>query len=246
MRTKIKGEFAMVTGIGCHAKIFDYLNLPGVNALHGRVIPTCLGMKIGNPNLNLIGFSGDGDAYSEGLDHLIHAARYNSNFKYFVHNNQIFALTVGEPTATTELGFKDKSTPEGVQTKPLNPIKLMLATGATFVARVFADVNQVEQILNEALEHKGFAFIEIIQPCLIFHKDEGYKQRTYDLQEKGHDKSDLNAAMLRADEFDYNSDSQEKIPVGIFYQKDEPTFEERHHQLAKLMKEKKSWKDIKR
>ncbi len=246
MKTKVKGDFAMVSGIGCHAKIFDYINLPGVNALHGRVIPTCLGIKIGNPNLNVIGFAGDGDAYSEGLDHLIHAARYNSNFKYIVHNNQVFALTVGEPTATTEIGFKDKSTPQGVKTKPMNPIKLMLSAGATFVARVYADVAQVEQVLNQALEHKGFAFVEVIQPCIIFHKDEGYKQRIYNLQEKGHDKSDLKAAMARADEFDYNSDCKEKIPVGIFYQKEEPCLEEKFPQLSKLMKEKKSWKDIKR
>jgi 2-oxoglutarate ferredoxin oxidoreductase subunit beta len=122
----------------------------------------------------------------------------------------------------------------------------MLAAGATFVARVYADVSQVEQVLNQALEHKGFAFIEVIQPCIIFHKDEGYKERTYNLQEKGHDKSDLNAAMLRADEFDYNQDSKEKIPVGIFYQKEEETLEEKHVPLAKLMKSKKSWKDIKR
>src|SRR3989344_9641020 len=104
---KDREKFAIVSGIGCHAKIFDYLNLNGLNALHGRVIPICLGMKIGNPNLNVIGFSGDGDAYAEGMEHLIHAARYNSDFKYIVHNNQVFALTVGQPTPVTERGFKD-------------------------------------------------------------------------------------------------------------------------------------------
>ena len=131
-----KKNFAIVTGIGCHAKIFDYLNLNGINSLHGRVLPTCLGLKVGNPNLNVIGFSGDGDAYAEGISHLIHAARYNSDFAYFVHNNQVFALTIGQPTPTTELGFKDKTTPQGVKVKPMNPIALMLASGASFVALV--------------------------------------------------------------------------------------------------------------
>ena len=99
--------------------------------------------------------------------------------------------------------------------------------------------------MNEALKHKGFAFIEILQPCLIFHQDQGYKERTYNLQENKHDKTDLKKAMEKADEFDYNSKTS-KIPLGIFYQKQEETFEEKFPQLVKLMKTKKSWKDIKR
>ena len=217
-------ETAIVSGIGCHAKIFDYINLPGINTLHGRVPPTCLGMKVANPKLNVIGFSGDGDAYAEGMEHLIHAARFNSNFKYFVHNNQVFALTVGQPTPTTEVGYKDKTTPLGVKTYPINPIKLMLAAGASFVARVYADVNQIEYVLKEALEHKGFAFIEILQPCLIFHPDRGYKEKTYSLEEKGHDKTNWNEAMKRAEEFDYNT--IKRIPLGIFYQVEKPVYEE--------------------
>jgi 2-oxoglutarate/2-oxoacid ferredoxin oxidoreductase subunit beta len=239
---KSKDQFAMVAGIGCHAKIFDYLNLNGINTLHGRVLPTCLGMKIGNPNLNVMGFSGDGDAYAEGMEHLIHAARYNSNIKYFVHNNQVFALTVGQPTPTTEIGFSDKTTPLGVKIHPLNPIKLMLAAGASFVARVYADVKQVEDILGEALKHKGFTFIEILQPCLIFHPDTGYKDKTYDLQKTGHDKSNYEQAMKKAEEFDYNT--AKKIPTGIFYQANKSVFEDQFPQLKKLPKD--GWKGIKR
>ncbi len=244
---KKKDDFAIVAGIGCHAKIFDYVNLNGINTLHGRVLPTCLGMKIGNPNLNVIGFSGDGDAYAEGMEHLIHAARYNSNFKYFVHNNQVFALTVGQPTPTTEIGFKDKTTPLGVKLHPLNPIKLMLAAGAGFVARVYAEKEQVEYVFKEALKHKGFAFIEIIQPCLIFHADKGYKEKTYDLQKRHHDKTSFQEAMKKAEEFDYNTiDSKTIIPLGIFYQKEKPIFEEQYPQILELKKKKIGWKDIKR
>lgn len=214
-----KNETAIVTGIGCAAKIFDYINLPGINTLHGRVPPTCLGMKVADPKLTVIGFSGDGDAYAEGMEHTIHAARLNSNFKYIVHNNQTFALTVGQPTPTSETGFKDKTTPRGVKTLPINPIKLMLAANCGFVARVYADMNQVDAVLKEALNHKGFAFIEVIQPCIIFHPDIDYKKHTYNLQEKNHDKFNLHEAMKRAEEFDYNKiTDQTKIPLGIFYQ----------------------------
>lgn len=239
-----KDDFAIATGIGCHAKIFDYLNLNGINTLHGRVLPACLGMKIGNPNLTVLGFSGDGDAYAEGMEHLIHMARYNADIKYFVHDNQVFALTVGQPTPTTEIGFKDKTTPLGVKFAPINPIKIMLASGCGFVARVYAEIKQVEYVLREALKYKGFAFIEVLQPCLIFHPDANYKSRIYSLEENKHDKTDFDAAWKKAEEFDYNVAN--KIPVGIFYQKEKPVFEDLHLQLLELKKNKKSWKDIKR
>ncbi|MFH1326941.1 MAG: thiamine pyrophosphate-dependent enzyme [archaeon] len=240
---KNQGNTAIVSGIGCHAKIFDYLNLPGLNSLHGRVAPVCLGLKIGNPNLTVLGFSGDGDAYAEGLEHTIHAARYNSDWNYIIHNNQVFSLTTGQPTPVTEVGYKDKTTPLGVKTFPLNPIHLMLSAGATFVARVFADLNQVKDVLNEAMKHKGFSFIEIIQPCLIFHPFIlEHKSKLYDLQKTGHDKTDFNAAMKKAQEFDYNI--SKKIPTGIFYQVKKPVFEDQFPQMKKLGK--LGWKDIKR
>ena len=241
---KKKDDFAIVTGIGCHAKIFDYINLNGINTLHGRVLPTCLGMKIGNPNLNILGFSGDGDAYAEGMEHLIHTARYNPDIKYVVHNNQVFALTVGQSTPTTEIGFKDKTNPEGVRICPINPIKLVLGAGAGFVARVFADVNQVEYVLKEAMKYKGFAFIEVIQPCLIFHPDLKFKEKTYSLEEAGHNKSSFAQAWKKADEFDYNI--VKKVPMGIFYQVKKPVFEEQFEQLRNLKKKGIGWKDVKR
>lgn len=247
---KKKDNLAMVTGIGCHAKIFDYVNLNGINTLHGRVLPTCLGVKIGNPNLSVFGFSGDGDAYAEGMEHLIHAARYNANINYIIHNNQVFALTVSQPTPTTEMGFKDKTNPDGVKTHPINPIKIMLAAGATFIARVFADVEQIEYILGEAEKHKGFSFIEVIQPCIIFHPDKGYKEKMYSLDEVNHDRTNFEQAWKRAEEFDYDKiDEKTKIPLGVFYQNTESesrVFEEQFLQITELKKDKKSWKDIRR
>jgi len=233
---------AIVTGIGCHGKMFDYINLPGINTLHGRVLPTALGIKVGDPNLQVLGFSGDGDAYAEGMEHLIHAARYNADIKYFIHNNQVFALTVGQPTPITEKGFIDKTTPLGVKYAPINSIKLMLVANASFVARVFADAKQIEWITKEALKHKGFAFIEIIQPCIVFHPDKNLKEHSYMI--KNHDSKNIEKAMKLADEFNY--ETYNKIPMGIFYKKERPTFEELNPPLKELIKKKKSWGDIKR
>lgn len=238
LKDKIKNKkdsekYAIVTGIGCHAKLFDYVNLNGLNSLHGRVLPTCLGLKTARPKLNVFGFAGDGDAYSEGVSHLLHAPRYNSNFTYVVHNNQVFALTVGQPTSTSEKGFTDKTTPEGVKNPALNPIKLMLASNCGFVARVSADVVQIKNVLREAEKHEGFKFIEVLQPCIIFHPDQNYQKAFYNLQEKGHDKFDWEKAMKKAQEFNYEKiDEKTKIPLGIFYQdknkkKQEGIFEER-------------------
>lgn len=244
LKGKRKEDFAICAGIGCHARIFDYINLNGISTLHGRVLPTCLGMKIGNPNLTIFGFSGDGDAYAEGMEHLIHAARYNSDIKYIVHNNQTFALTVGQQTPTTEIGFKSKSNPEGAKIMPLNPICLMLASGASFVARVFGrDLKQLEYVFKEALKHKGFCFIEILQPCLIWHNKD-YKDNIYELEKKEHNKKDFDEAFKRAQEFDYNK--VDKIPIGIFYQKNKPVFEEQFWQLKALKKKRLSWRDIRR
>ena len=258
LKNVIKDEekTAAVAGIGCHARIFDYLPFNGIHTIHGRVLPTCLGIKIGNPNLNVLGFSGDGDAYSEGMEHLIHAARYNSDIKYIVHNNQVFALTVGQSASTTEKGFKSKSSPSGNKMEPLNPIKLMLASGATFVARVSSDLKQIEYVLKEAMKHRGFAFIEILIPCLIFH-NVNYKDKIYSLKESEHDKTNFDDAWKKAQEFDYDDAAPlgvpqiaecrgKKIPMGIFYQVEKEVFEDKFEQLKELKRKGIGWKDIRR
>lgn len=244
---KKKKDFALVSGIGCSGKIFDYVNLNGLNTLHGREIPSALGIKVGKPSLDIYAFLGDGGAYGEGLSHLIHAARENYDLTCIVHNNQVFALTVGQPTPVTEQKYSDKTTPSGVKDIPLNPIKLMLASNASFVARVFADAGQIEDILNQAKKHKGFKFIEIIQPCIVFHPDKGYKDMTYMLKNKRHNTMDFNAAMKKAEEWDYNGiEKGDKIPLGIFYKQKRTTFVEKHPALKKLQNSDRSWKDIKR
>jgi len=209
-------------GIGCHGKISDYLNINSFTSLHGRLIPAMTGTKCANPKLTIVGFSGDGDSYDEGIEHLIHAAKRNSDINLFIHNNQVFALTTGQVDATSPKGFKGKSTPFGSIEEPLNPLLLMLASGATFVARTFAgDMENTKKIMQTAITHKGFSFVDIIQPCLTFFDTRDYfKERVYWISDD-FPKNDLKMAMEKVSE---NSDG--KIPLGIFYRTEKPTFEE--------------------
>ena len=233
-------DFAMVTGIGCHQKIYDYLNISGVYGLHGRVLPVCLGMKLGNPNLKVLGFSGDGDAYAEGMEHFIHAGRYNSDMTYFVADNQNFALTTGQPTPTSPIGYKSKLEPMGEFNRPINPIKLALAAGASFVARINPkDLAHTQEIIEKAIKHKGFAFIESIQDCLIFNMN---SKELVPLMYKVDNKDKKKAEEL-ADEWYYNRKNG-KIPIGIIFQEERKTLEEEWPQLRKLVENKVGWKNF--
>jgi 2-oxoglutarate ferredoxin oxidoreductase subunit beta len=210
-------EFAIVTGIGCHAKMYDYLNINAVYSLHGRTLPVAMGIKLAQPNLKVVCFSGDGDSYAEGISHWMHTMQYNTDITLVVHDNRVFALTTGQPTPTTEIGYKSKVSPQGTQIKPMNPIKIALAAGCRFVARASTlDPKQLEEILQAAIKHKGFSFVEVMQPCIIFHgQDTGMlREKTYKITGK----LSREEAIKKAEEFDYNS--IEKIPTGIFYSED--------------------------
>jgi len=210
------------SGIGCHGKISDYLDVNTFSSLHGRIIPTLTGIKIANPKLTVVGFTGDGDSFSEGFNHITHAARSNSDISIFLHNNKVFALTAGQATTTSPKGFKGGTTPNGSVNKPLNPTLIMLTMGATFVARTFAgDITKTKEIMKVAVLHKGFAFVEILQPCITFFDTrEHYKERVYWLDEK-HKKGNLDSAFRVV-----RQNSNEKISCGIIYQTTKQTFEE--------------------
>lgn len=237
-------DFAMVAGVGCHGKIFDYLNISGVYGLHGRAIPTAIGVRLGNPNLNLLVFAGDGDTYSEGMAHFIHACRFNPDMALIVNDNQAFSLTTGQATPTSQLGFKTKAEPFGEFNQPLNPIHLALSAGASFVARCNArDIEHTQQVIEQAVKHKGFAFVEIIQDCIVFNLDVNDRDsRMYKLPNKVRS---LKKALSLSQEFDYNLGNG-KIPLGIFYQQHRKTLDEEWPMLIKLRKLKKGWKGLKR
>ena len=222
-----KENFVLVSGIGCHAKIVDYINLNSFYSIHGRVLPVAEGIKIANPNLIVIGFGGDGDTYAEGLSHLIFAAKRNFDITLLVHNNRTFALTTGQYTPTSPKGFVGGSSPKGTKEEPFNPIELMLASGATFVARAYAgDPIHLKKIIISAIKHKGFSFIDVLQPCVtFFNTSKLYKERVYKLEDIHHDKKNYQLALKRAREWDYSSENQD-IPIGIFYQTKRKTFEE--------------------
>ena len=238
-------NFAMTCDIGCHGKIFDYINLSGIYGLHGRAIPTAMGIKFGNPNLNVIAFAGDGATYSEGMEHFIHACRFNPNITLIVNDNQSFSLTTGQTTPTSQLGFKNKVNISGNFTQPLNPLLLALSSGATFIARCNArDLDHTQKIIEEAIKHKGFSFVEIIQDCLIFNQTINNRDfRMYKLPDK---KRSFEEAIKLAREFDYNI-GKGKIPLGIIYKDDQrKPLEENFPQLQKLMKKGVSWNGLKR
>lgn len=230
-------DFAITTDIGCNSKIFDYLNLSGINALHGRALPMGIGLKLGNPNLKVMTFVGDGGLYSEGMAHFIHAFKYNADMTLIVHDNQSFSLTTGQPTPTTQTGYVSKASPLGTFDTPINPILIALASGATFIARVNArDIEHMTEIFTKAIQHNGFSFVEVIQDCLIFNIEaNGKDNRMYKIK----DNTSKKTAEKLAKQYDYNM-KKGKIPMGVLYKTDKPTLEQKWPQLSKQLTKTKT------
>ena len=218
-------DVVLVSGIGCHAKIADYFNINTFYSIHGRTIPVATGIKLANPKLTVICCSGDGDSYAEGLDHLIFAAKRNIDITVLIHNNRVYGLTTGQYTPTSPLGFKGKSTPAGTAEYPLNPIGLMLASGATYVARGYTKkMDLLKKLVLEGIAHKGFAFIDVLQICATFFPvADYYTPRVYELPD--HDRTDFESACVKAREWDYNSDA--RIALGTFFERSLPRFDDK-------------------
>ncbi len=211
----------LVTGIGCSSKINSYFYSYGIHTIHGRAAAVATGIKLSNPELEVIIAGGDGDAYAIGTEHLIHLARRNLDVAYIVMNNQIYGLTKGQVSPTSDEGFVTITTPFGSVEKPVNGPLVALAAGATFVARGFVgDINGLTSIIQEAIRHKGFALVDVLSPCVTWNKIntyDWYKQNSYQI--KDHDPTDkLRAFQLLEDE---------KLALGIIYRKEEKTYEEK-------------------
>ena len=221
----------LVSGIGQAGKLPHYMKGNVFNSLHGRPVPPAIGAKIANKELVVIAISGDGDGYGEGGNHFIHAARRNHDITYLVHNNQIYGLTKGQTSPTSDIGFVTKTTPQGAP-PPVNPITLAIAAGATFVARAFAgDIDYLSLIIQQGINHRGFALIDILQPCVSFnHKNtyQWYRERVYKVEgEKDYNPSDKFAAFKKAQEWG------DLIPIGIFYRENRPVYESAFPALRK-------------
>lgn len=217
----------LCSGIGQAAKIPHYLRVNGFNGLHGRAFPAALGSRVANSSLKVIVESGDGDTYGEGGNHFIHNIRRNPDVAHFVHNNQIYGLTKGQASPTSEGGMKTGVQPEGVFLSPFNPLAVALVTGAGFVARCFTGERaQLKETMKAALVFPGYALVDILQPCVSFNKlntFRWYRDRVRPLE--NHDPTDWREALDKALQWG------DQIPTGIFYRVQGPTFESRRRVL---------------
>lgn len=217
-------DTVVVYGIGCAGNMADKLKVYGFHGLHGRSLPVATGVKLTRPDLPVIALAGDGDAYGEGMNHLVHTARGNHDLTFIVHNNGVYALTKGQAAPTTKEGTRTPTTPLGVPEHELNPLAIALAAGATFVGRAFAgDIEQLASLLVAAMRHRGFALLDILQPCVTYNHVntfEFYRERMRPIDGR-YDPKDFAAALTLAQEWDGS------IPIGILYQNDDrPAFHE--------------------
>jgi len=216
-----KEQIVLVAGIGCNGRFPHNFRTYGFHTLHGRVLPIAQGITIANPALSVIGIAGDGDALAIGGGHLPHAARRNPDLAYIILDNGIYGQTKGQPSPTTPLGYKTKSTPEGNLEDPLDISKLALAYGVSFIARGFTGkTNQLAHLIAEAIKHKGFALVHILNPCPTFHDTwKEYPAKVVEI-DQSHDPSNYDAAykLLR---------TEVKIPIGVIFKQERPTLKER-------------------
>ena len=213
-------DLVVVAGIGCSGRTPGFVRSYGFHVVHGRVLPVALGVKLANPKLTVIGVGGDGDGFAIGGGHIPHAARRNMDIAYLVMDNATYGLTKGQYSPTAPKGFQAGSTPYGNIEKPLNPLAMLIAYGATFVARGYSGKpKELTDLINRAIEHKGFAFVDIISPCITFYNT--YKVIPPKLAEvpKEHDVTNRTKAFELAF-------LEDKVYLGVLYQVQEPTFEE--------------------
>ena len=216
-------NLVLVSGIGQAAKIPHYFRTNFFNGLHGRALSPALAIKASNPSLTVIAESGDGDMYGEGGNHFIHTIRRNPNITNLVHNNMVYGLTKGQASPTSQIGFETPVQVAGVILEPFNPLAVAIALDAGFVARTYiGDKELTKEIFKKAVNYKGYALVDVFQPCVTFNKLNTYqwfKENTYRLAED-HDPHDRNLAFKKATE-------TEKMALGIFYENNDKTaFEE--------------------
>jgi len=215
----------IVAGIGCSGKIGTYMHSYALHGVHGRALPVGIGVKMANPNLEVMVSGGDGDGYSIGAGHFIHAVRRNVDMSYVVMDNRIYGLTKGQASPTSREDFETSTSPEGPNQPPVNPKALALASGATFIAQSFSsNAQRHAEIVQEAIEHDGFGFVNVYSPCVTFNDVDTYdyfRDAIVDLSETDHDRTDRDQAKDKILESD-------KEYMGVLYQdEDSVPFEER-------------------
>jgi 2-oxoglutarate ferredoxin oxidoreductase subunit beta len=217
-------EVLVVSGIGCGSKLPDYARVNGFMTLHGRPLPVATGAKLGNHSLQVMTVHGDGDSMGLGMGHFIHTARRNLDIVDVIQNNQIYGLTKGQYSPTSDPGLVTSTSRDGAFEMAANPVALALTAGGTFVSRGFAgDVKHLADLIALAFEHRGYSLVDVLQPCVTFNRKntyDWYRERVYKLQETDHDPADRVSAFRKALEWG------DAIPLGVFYQVQQPTYEE--------------------
>lgn len=219
-------DVLLVSGIGQAAKLPHYVNCNCFNGLHGRALPPAAAAKIANRDLTVIVTTGDGDCYGEGGNHLIHNIRRNVDITVIVCDNQIYGLTKGQASPTTDLGYETKVQTKGVILEPLHPLEMAIGLGCGFVARAYsADSGHLSWLIEEGIRHRGFSLIDVLQPCVTFNKKntyEWYAKRIYKINDDpGYNAADKMAAYGKAAEWG------DRIPIGIIYKVDKETYEDK-------------------
>lgn len=225
-------NLVIVAGIGQAPKTPHYLRCNTFNGLHGRTLPVATGVKLANHELTVLAEGGDGDGYGEGGNHFLHAMRRNIDITYLVHNNQVYGLTKGQTSPTSDLDYVSRTSPSGKRTSPMIPLLLAIASDCSFVARGFVGKgDHLTCLIKEGIRHKGFAFIDILQNCVTFNKVNTFKwyaSRVYKIDDDpAYDPGDKTNAFLKAQEWG------ERIPIGIFYRSRRPALNEETPALKK-------------
>jgi 2-oxoglutarate/2-oxoacid ferredoxin oxidoreductase subunit beta len=217
-------DIVMVADIGCNSKIMDYVGVNSFDSLHGRAIPTAVGVKLANPGLTVVVHVGDGAAFAEGLEHLLFAAKRNADITVIVHDNGVYGLTIGQAGPMTPAGYRGRSTPYGSEGAPFNPLELLSVAGATWLGRGYTHgIPLLKKLFREAIEHRGLSVIDTLQVCVTFRNMyDSYNERVYELD--GHDPCDEAAALEKIREWDYASDGP--VALGTFLRRDRPVFGE--------------------
>lgn len=234
-------EVAIITGIGCSGRLSGYINSYGVHGIHGRALPLAQGVKMANKDLTVIASGGDGDGFAIGMGHTIHALRRNMDMTYIIMDNQIYGLTKGQTSPSSAKGFVTKTTPKGNIEQNVAPLELALSSGATFVAQSFSsDIKELTHIIEEAINHKGFSFVNVFSPCVTYNKI-----NTYDWFKENLTK------LADIEDYDFSNKNQaiqtvmdkESMITGIIYQdKETPSYEQQLEQLDETPLVKKSLK----
>ncbi|SDY69172.1 2-oxoglutarate ferredoxin oxidoreductase subunit beta [Evansella caseinilytica] len=217
-------ELAVVSGIGCSGRISGYINSYGFHGIHGRSLPIAQGVKMANRELTVIASGGDGDGFAIGMGHTVHAIRRNIDITYIVMDNQIYGLTKGQTSPRSEMGFKTKSTPAGSIESALGVMELAIASGAGFVAQSFSsDLKELTSLIEQGIQHKGFALVNVFSPCVTFNKINTYdwfKENLVSLSTiEGYDPEDRTQAMNVLME-------NNGLVTGLIYQdKQKPSYE---------------------